>query len=148
MKVPISHLEKFKQALQEEDLRFTSQRQAILQDILESDKHRECDDIYFSLRTKGMTVSRATIYRTLDLLEQVGFVRKLQLGDGRARYENRFAEEHHDHLICLRCEKIVEFTDKEIERRQKEISEEHGFELLRHSHHLFGLCADCRGANA
>lgn len=148
MGIPRKHLDKFKQVLQEEQLRFTSQRRAILEDMLESDGHRECDDIYYSLKEKGFSVSRATIYRTLELLEDAGFVRKLQIGDGRARYENRLSGGHHDHLICLECEKIVEFSDREIELRQQAISEEYGFQLLRHSHHLFGLCADCRDRHA
>jgi Fur family ferric uptake transcriptional regulator len=148
MQVTQEHLEKFKEALREEDLRLTSQRRAILEDMLASDEHRECDDIYFSLKEKGMSVSRATIYRTLELLEQVGFVRKLQIGDGRARYENRLSAAHHDHLICLRCGRIVEFVDRQIERRQQAISEEYGFELVRHSHHLFGLCDNCRDGDA
>jgi Fur family ferric uptake transcriptional regulator len=148
MQIAHKHLEKFKAALREEALRLTPQRRAILEDMLASNEHRECDDIYFSLKEKGMSVSRATIYRTLELLEQVGFVRKLQIGDGRARYENRLSAAHHDHLICLQCEKIVEFSDRQIEARQQAISEEYGFQLVRHSHHLFGLCHDCRDGNA
>ena len=148
MEVASEHIDHFKQALRAESLRLTSQRLAVLEDILASDDHRECDDIFLSLRDKGIPVSRATIYRTLDMLEKVGFVRKMDIGEGRFRYENKLAQCHHDHLICLECGRIIEFADREIERRQQRIGREHGFELLRHSHQLFGLCSDCREQEA
>lgn len=144
MEVAPEHINRFKQALKQESLRLTSQRLAVLEDILGSEKHRECEDIFLSLRNKGIPVSRATIYRTLDILEKVGFVRKMDIGDGRFRYENKLAQSHHDHIICLECGRIVEFADNEIERRQQRISLERGFELLRHSHQLFGICEDCQ----
>ncbi len=141
------HINRFKRALKQESLRLTSQRLVVLEDVLGSDAHRECDDIFFSLRDKGIPVSRATIYRTLDVLEKVGFVRKMDIGDGRARYESKLAQSHHDHMICMECGQIVEFVDREIERRQRRICKQHGFELLRHSHQLFGICAQCREMN-
>lgn len=151
MNIPPEKLEHFKQALKSENLRLTTQRQAILANILGSDGHREIDDIYLSLKSTGIPVSRATIYRTLDILEQAEFVRKMDIGDGRFRYENNLSDDrtarpraHHDHLICEQCGKIVEFVDDGIERRQEEISAEYGFKLLRHSHQLYGLCSDCR----
>jgi Fur family ferric uptake transcriptional regulator len=145
MDVTVEHLNQFKDALKQESLRLTNQRIAILEDLLGSEEHRECDDIYLSLRKKQVPVSRATIYRTLDILEQVGFVRKLDIGDGRFRYENKLAQAHHDHMICLKCGKIVEFVDHVIERRQDQIASEKGFNLLKHSHQLFGLCRSCQG---
>ncbi|UCD38164.1 MAG: transcriptional repressor [Fidelibacterota bacterium] len=144
MKIADEHITLFKSALKQASLRITSQRMAILEEILHSDQHRECDDIYSSLRAKHVSVSRATVYRTLDLLEQVGFVRKMDIGDGRFRYENKLKQPHHDHIICLQCGKIVEFIDPHIEQRQATISKDHGFELLRHNHQLFGLCERCR----
>ncbi len=140
------NIERFKDSLQREGLRLTRQRMAILKDILASEEHRECDDILFSLRRKRIPVSRATIYRTLDILEKVGFVRKMDIGDGRYRYENKLSQSHHDHLICLECGRIIEFFDLEIERRQAQISKDQGFKLLSHSHQLYGICARCQPA--
>ena len=148
MEVPTEHLNRFKLALRAESLRMTSQRLAVLEDILASEGHRECDDIFLSLREKGIPVSRATIYRTLDILEQVGFVRKLDIGDGRFRYENKLAQSHHDHFICLECGRIIEFVDRGIERLQENLSREHDFQLVRHIHLLFGICQECQMENA
>lgn len=144
MQLSDTHLNQFKQALNDEGLRFTPQRQAILEDILASDDHRECDDIFFSLREQNIAVSRATIYRTLDVLENTGFVRKMDVGDGRSRYENKMSSDHHDHMICLVCGRIIEFVDTEIEGRQVELAKKHHFKLERHVHQLFGTCKDCQ----
>ena len=144
MEIIAEHIDRFKEALKDEELRLTSQRLAILEDILGSDEHRECDDIYLSLKRKGLPVSRATIYRTLDILENVGFVRKMNIGDGRFRYENKLPKPHHDHMICLECGRIIEFVDDEIERRQDLMCAERGFKLIRHIHQLFGICRNCQ----
>ncbi|MFB0516884.1 MAG: Fur family transcriptional regulator [Candidatus Neomarinimicrobiota bacterium] len=144
----MDHINRFRKALKQESLRLTSQRLAILEDVLDNDQHRECDDIFLSLREKEIPVSRATIYRTLDILEKVGFVRKMDVGDGRFRYENKLSRPHHDHIICLQCGKIVEFVDHQIEQWQERISAEHGFELLLHKHQLFGLCQECQERKA
>ena len=122
----------------------TNQRLAILEDILASDEHRECDDIFLSLRERQIQVSRATIYRTLDVLEKVGFVRKMDIGDGRLRYESKIEHPHHDHMVCLQCGRIIEFVDLEIESRQVMVSKKYGFKLSSHSHQLYGTCADCQ----
>lgn len=143
MKLTDRHINRFKQALRDESLRFTSQRMAILEDIISSEEHRECDHIYLSLREKQIPVSRATIYRTLDILENIGFIRKMDVGDGRYRYENKLSQGHHDHMICIECGRIIEFIDDEIEKRQAQICRENQFRLIRHVHQLFGLCADC-----
>ncbi len=140
------NIERFKDTLQREGLRLTRQRMAVLKDILASEGHRECDEILFSLRKKQISVSRATVYRTLDILEKAGFVRKMDVGDGRSRYENKLSQSHHDHLICLECGRIIEFVDLEIENRQAQLSKDQGFKLLSHSHQLFGICARCQPA--
>lgn len=144
MQISTTHLNQFKQALKDEGMRFTPQRLAILEDIMTSDDHRECDDIFYSLREQNISVSRATIYRTLEVLYQTGFVRKMDVGDGRSRYENKLSSEHHDHMICLVCGRILEFMDTEIEARQVDLAKKHHFKLERHVHQLFGTCEECQ----
>ena len=72
------------------------------------------------------------------------FVRKLNIGDGRARYESKIGSLHHDHLICEMCGKIIEFVDSDIEKRQVIIANKHQFSLQRHVHQLFGNCKECQ----
>ncbi len=144
MAVSKNYLNRFKDVLRDHSLRLTSQRMAILKDIMENDGHRECDDIYSSLKRKHIKISRATIYRTLDILTKAGFVWKMDIGDGRYRYERRLDQSHHDHMICLECGTILEFVDQEIEKLQQELTRKHGFQLTSHTHQLFGICKDCQ----
>ncbi len=133
-----------KKALKKEGLRYTQQRQSIWDEMCATDEHRDAEEIYLSLRNEGMSVSRATVYRTIDVLVKNNLVRKLELGDGRARYEHKMDLEHHDHLICVQCGKIEEFMDETIEEIQEKIVNNLGFKLIRHIHQLFVICNNCR----
>ncbi|MDP6991310.1 MAG: Fur family transcriptional regulator [Candidatus Marinimicrobia bacterium] len=133
-----------KKALKKEGLRYTQQRQSIWNEMCATDEHRDAEEIYLSLRNEGMSVSRATVYRTIDVLVKNNLVRKLELGDGRARYEHKMDLEHHDHLICVQCGKIEEFMDETIEEIQEKIVNDLGFKLIRHIHQLFVICNNCR----
>ena len=130
-------------ALKKEGLRYTHQRQAIWDELSASDEHRDAEEIYLALYNSGLKVSRATVYRTIDVLVKNNLVRKLDLGDGRARYENKMDTAHHDHLICVQCGKIEEFMDNVIENRQEVIVENFGYRLIRHIHQLFVICDEC-----
>jgi Fe2+ or Zn2+ uptake regulation protein len=132
-----------KKALKKEGLRYTHQRQAIWDELSASDEHRDAEEIYLALYNSGLKVSRATVYRTIDVLVKNNLVRKLDLGDGRARYENKMDTAHHDHLICVQCGKIEEFMDNLIENQQEVIVENFGYRLIRHIHQLFVICDEC-----
>lgn len=127
-----------------EDLRYTRQREIIWQEICSSDEHRDAEDIYFTLKNRGVAVSRATVYRTIEVLVRNNLVRALNIGDGRFRYEKKLDQMHHDHLVCIECGKIIEFLDLNVEKQQEEIAKNHGFTLVRHIHQLFGVCEECR----
>lgn len=137
-------MNRLKEILHSEGLRLTPQRKEIWNEILSSEEHRDAEEIYFSLIKRGIKVSRATVYRTMDVLVKNHMIEKLDIGDGKARFEYNDKYKHHDHLICTSCGKIVEFHSKEIEMLQRKVANEHNFELLNHSHHLFGYCKDCR----
>ena len=137
-------LEKFQNILKKEQLKLTKQRIAVLANVVNNRGHRECDEIYDQLKSDGENVSRATVYRTIAILEKYAFLRKLELGDGRARYESKVNSPHHDHLICTSCGKIVEFIDQDIEDLQEKIAKNYHFNLQRHIHQLFGICKKCR----
>ena len=128
---------KFVQALKSENIKLTPQREAVFTDIMSFDSHRECDDIYNSLSEKGLSISKATIYRTLDILVKYNLIRKLVIGDGKAKYEPKIGKPHHDHMICIETGKIIEFDNDEIERLQEEEAEKRGYEIIKHVHQLF-----------
>ena len=137
-------LSQFKNVLRRVGLKYTPQRVAVLEEIVKDQGHRECEDIYLALKQKGRQVSRATVYRTMDILIQNDFARKMELGDGRVRYESKVGSPHHDHLICTSCGNIVEFVDRDIEELQDDIAKRYNFILSRHTHQLFGLCKKCQ----
>jgi len=137
-------LNQFKENLREDGLKFTPQRLAILEEIINNESHRECEEIYLALKKRGSNVSRATVYRTMDILVKNGFARKMELGDGRSRYESKVNSPHHDHLICTSCGNIVEFLNQDIENLQEEIAKHYHFKFQRHIHQLFGICKKCR----
>ena len=137
-------LSKFRDVLRQEGLKYTPQRVAIFEEVVKDRGHRECEDIYMALRQNGSHVSRATIYRTMEILVNNEFVRKMVIGDGRARYESKVGSPHHDHLVCTSCGKIVEFVDQNIEDLQNKIAKQHHFKLQQHTHQLFGICRKCR----
>ena len=133
-----------KKVLKKENLRYTQQRQAIWDELCSSEEHRDAEEIYLSLRENGVNASRATVYRTIDVLVKNKLVRKLDLGDGKALYENKIDATHHDHLICVQCGKIEEFIDDNIEKSQDDIVKSFGYKMIRHIHQLFVLCDECQ----
>ena len=137
-------LNRFKETLKKEGLKYTPQRTAVLEEIIKDKGHRESEEIYLALKKRGQHVSRATVYRTMDILVNNGFARKMNLGDGRARYESKVNSPHHDHLVCMDCGLIVEFMDQKIEDLQDKIAIQYNFQLKRHIHQLFGLCKKCQ----
>ena len=131
-------------ALKKERLRHTNQRQAVWDEIKSSDEHRDAEEIYSALRKNELNVSRATVYRTIDVLHKNNLIRKIELGDSPAKYENKLNSDHHDHIICVQCGRIEEYVDEVIENRQDKIVEDLGFKMIRHIHQLFVLCTDCQ----
>ncbi len=130
--------------LREQGLRSTEARRRILAVALGMDDHFTADGLLEALREAGQRVSRASVYRTLALLVDGGFVESREFQRGHLTYEVMVGQDHHDHLICTGCEKIVEFENDEIERLQDDVASAHGFDLQSHSLRLYGRCADCR----
>ena len=122
--------------LKSEGLRYTDQRQAIWDEIRNSDEHRDAEDIYLELKEGNVKVSRATVYRTIDVLVKNRLVRKMDVGEGRSLYEPRIDDEHHDHMICLDTGDIIEFYNKELEDLQDTIAKKYGYKVIRHVHQL------------
>ena len=123
--------------LRSDGLRYTAQRQAVWDEIRKSNEHRDAEEIYLKLKSDGVRVSRATVYRTIDVLVKNRLVRKMDVGDGRSLFEPRLDDKHHDHMICLETGNIVEFFDEELENLQDRIAKEYGYKVVRHVHQLF-----------
>ena len=133
----------FRKFLKSEGLRFTPERAIILEEAFSIHEHFEAEDLVFSIRRHGHRVSKATVYRTLALLVQCGLLREVIFGERHSHYEHVFGHKHHDHLICLKCGKIIEFSEETIERLQKSVCAQYRFEPVRHRLEITGTCEDC-----
>jgi len=134
----------FRKYLERRGLKLTAERQALFDELFARHEHFEADELLMRLRAKRKKISRATIYRTLDLLLDSGIVGRVRIRESGYRYERMRAGDHHDHLICDDCGRVVEFREPRIESMQEEICERYGFVLLSHSHQLRGVCRRCR----
>ena len=133
----------FQQYLATQGLKLTKQRVEILEYLLKARIHVTPEKIYRDLSVLGPSLGRATVFRTLHLLEQAGFVDKIHFPDGRQGYEHKFARPHHDHMICIECSDVIEFSNATIERLQVQISKSFQFVPLWHRHEIFGRCRKC-----
>ena len=135
---------KFEDFLKTKWLRFTPERLAILREIMASDGHFEADDIFVRLRGKKIRASQTSVYRTLNLLVEAGIVRKNPCDQMEARYETIFGAKHHDHLICIRCGRMIEFQDGSIEKLQQKLASKHNFTVVGHRLVVSGYCDKCK----
>lgn len=128
--------------LDEKRLKHTRQREAILEIFLENRGHITSEDLARKVRERHPRIGYTTVYRTLKILCEAGLASEGHFDDGATRYE--VMRKHHDHLVCVRCRKIVEFKNETIETAQQDVAKRHGFQLLRHRHELYGYCSDCQ----
>ena len=134
--------------------RFTLPRQTILDVLSRTSRHLSAEDVYMAVHKAYPNVGLATVYRTLELLVQMGLVYKFDFGDKRARYELaegvKGAENHHHHLVCTGCGRVVDYTDfinEEVEllsQTEKGLSKKYNFEITNHLIQFYGLCDKCR----
>ena len=138
--------EVFLKHIQKQGLKRTAQRDLILDVFLRTEGHLSGEDLYQLVREKDPTVGQTTVYRTLRLLTDAGLAREVRFGDGRAHYEHNYKHEHHDHMICSQCGKIIEFYSPELEAIQDAMAVKYKFELRSHLLRMIGICAQCRQA--
>lgn len=134
--------------------RFTIPRRAILDVLSSTSKHLSAEDIYVAVHNDYPNVGLTTVYRTLELLVQMGVVFKSDFGDGRARYElseGPKGEDHHHHLVCNGCGRAIDYTDfidEEVEllkKTEKALSKKYNFEITDHLIQFYGVCDKCKG---
>jgi Fur family ferric uptake transcriptional regulator len=134
----------FRKYLERRGLKLTAERQAVFDELFARHEHFEADELLVRLRARHQKISRATIYRTLELLVDSGIVGRVRIGESGYRYERLRAGEHHDHLICIECGRVIEFMEPKIESLQDEVCARYGFLALSHSHQMRGICRQCR----
>jgi Fur family ferric uptake transcriptional regulator len=138
-------VESFTEFLKRRGLKLTAQRRRILVRALEEPNHFSAEKLLNDLRREDASTSKATVYRTLALLTEALLLDSVDFERGYRLYERAtLGHEHHDHLICTECDRVVEFHDEKIEKAQGEVAKAHDFEVLWHTHKLYGRCSECR----
>ena len=126
------------QRCEQKSLRMTSQRKIIAQVLEDAADHPDVEELYKRTSKIDLTISIATVYRTVKLFDEAGILDKLEFGDGRARYEDA-EREHHDHLIDINSGRVIEFMDSDIEKLQEKIAQKLGYKLMGHKLELYGV---------
>jgi Fur family ferric uptake transcriptional regulator len=138
---------RFASFIRERGQRQTPERFAVLDEIYASQEHIDADTLYARIRDRGVRVSRATVYNTLELLLACDLVVRHQFGRAQAKYERAWAYWQHDHLLCLECGAIFEFCDPRLQEIQDTVAGIYGFEVARHALNVYAHCRreNCEG---
>jgi Fur family ferric uptake transcriptional regulator len=136
--------ESLEQHLAKAQLKQSRQRNAIIEEFLKLDSHVSAEELHARLKSTEHNPGLATVYRTLNLLKEAGLVDQKQFADGKAVFEVLDPDAHHDHLICVACHKVQEFSNDDIELLQKQVAQRYKFKLTYHSLDLFGYCSACQ----
>ena len=141
-------MEDLKQKLAERQHKMTPQRQTVLQIFLDHPgEHLSAEDVHDILREKKAEIGLATVYRSLELLSDLGILQKMEFGDGCSRYEVNATDpnrHHHHHLICTKCGKVEEFDEDLLDDLERHIEQKIGFHTRDHQVKFFGVCKECQ----
>jgi Fur family ferric uptake transcriptional regulator len=134
----------FRSFLKERGQRLTKEREAILKKIFSFHGHFEPETLYLQIRESGLKASRASVYRTLNLLYECGLIDRVMKTERGTTYECTYGHEHHDHMLCISCGNVIEFYSADLERLQDELCKQQGFEGTSHTLEIRGLCKICQ----
>lgn len=133
----------FSEFLSGRGLKLTNQRVAVFNEIFAFHRHFEPESLYLKIKDSGIKASRASVYRTLNLLVESGLVEKITRTEKGNVYEHTYGHEHHDHMVCEVCDEIIEFYSEKIEKLQDEICRMNNFRGVSHTLEIRGYCEKC-----
>ncbi len=134
----------FQNYIRQQGLKWTPERERVFQEASALEGHFEAEELAHRLREKGTRISKATVYRTLPLLVKAGLIKEVIHGEKHHHYEHNHEENQHDHLICLKCGKIVEFDEASLREIEERICKKHDFRPEKIVVEIFGYCKKCR----
>ena len=141
--IHLQEKEQFKKLFKQEHIDNFEDRFNILEVFLQTEKHVTVDELTQRLAQSGREMDPQFVRETLKLMCRFGFAHKSRFDNGRARYEHRHLGQHHDHMICTKCRKIIEFEEDQLEKLQIQIAAAQGFHMLQHRMEIYGICSEC-----
>jgi Fur family ferric uptake transcriptional regulator len=141
--IHVQEKQQFKKLFKQEHIDNFEDRFKILEAFLQTEKHVTIDELGRLLNANGWTLDPEFVRETLKLMCRFGFAHKSRFDNGAVRYEHRHLRQHHDHMICTKCRKIIEFQENQLEELQIRIAAHHGFHMLQHKMEIYGICSDC-----
>jgi Fur family ferric uptake transcriptional regulator len=140
----IEDLDEFNRYKLKHGMKTSQKRLSIIDYFLAKDRHFSVEELYQEMKKVDPGIGFSTVYRTLKLLADSGIANVVKFGEGNMRFEPSHQAQHHDHLICQDCGRIIEFENDEIEILQREVARKHNFSVASHRLELYGLCRECR----
>ena len=139
-----NEIEVFRDYIRKKGLRNTPEREMIIEEIFSSHDHFDVDNLFIRLKKRQKKVSKPSIYRLIPHLLEAGLIQEAYFEDGHQHYEHIYGHEHHCHLRCLGCRKIIEFRNGSVEAAEQRVGQEHDFEVTGHKLEIYGYCAACQ----
>jgi len=133
----------FREYLRDRGLKYTTERRDVLHAVMRNDEHFEAEQLLLGMRQAGSRVGKATVYRTLKLLVACGIVKEVHFSNKQVHYEHTYGQDPHDHMVCRRCGRIIEFDAAEVLRLRAALAATQRFHALSHRFQIVGLCEAC-----
>ena len=138
----------FREFLRDRGLKYTSEREKILRAVMHTDEHFEAEELLRLMWQESNRVGKATVYRTLKLLVECGIVKEVHFSNQQVHYEHTYGQDPHDHMVCRRCGRIIEFDAADVVRLRTVIAAQARFRALSHRFQILGTCEACEKANS
>ena len=142
-----SEIQVFREFVRNKGLRNTPEREQVVKLVFSIHDHFDVDELYLRLRGQNEKISKATVYRTIPLLLESGLIQEAYFEDGHVHYEHIYGHEHHCHLRCLDCGKIVEFKEKSVLGVEEKVGDRFDFMVTGHKLEIYGYCGKCKVHN-
>ena len=139
-----SEIEVFREFIRNKGLRKTPEREQVVKAVFAIHDHFDVDELYLLLQSQNEKISKATIYRTIPLLLESGLIQEAYFEDGHVHYEHIYGHEHHCHLRCLECGKVIEFTEETVKDVEGKVGERYDFRVTGHKLEVYGHCGKCK----
>ena len=139
-----SEIEVFREFIRKKGLRNTPEREQVVRAVFAIHDHFDVEELYSILHSKNDKISKATVYRTIPLLLESGLIQEAYFEDGHHHYEHIYGHEHHCHLRCLDCGKVIEFTEETVKDVEQRVGAHYEFLVTGHKLEVYGYCVKCK----